>query len=1114
MQNFDTPSVTPAAETPSKRKKAFSMMEAKPASREVPAKETASARRQSLRVVKDTEAAEEAQHIKSLRKSVAELRPLSNLEKQRAKVKLLKGRIASKLGRHIEGKNSEEIRANLSFGDKFKAGLGSWLDKITNKKSDSDLNDLLNQLKLAENTLEIMQAAPDISITESVAPQNKPKTIRDIKTRIAELEAKQAAEADRALEKLHVEVEPVAPAKRDIAARIEAAKAKGKKNQTLGAEDIIPETKTSPLAESVRVPKAEETTEIPVDFEDNQEPVLDKTSGQNFESDVKELLHLAPESFLYKFRNTPAIKDRLSKLMQDIKSNEAEVNALELSIESLRGKKQEEKALNLEEQLEKLGDDWQATYNKEMDELEAMARQESVLSIININDNDAEVQTKKETSPTTVNKETVVSDSMASLQNKILELSKSNPIYKDLLHQASDPEIRKYLFELHGLDVKKKLSLEGAELEAWAEEYAKKLQTIAERAHAIAETVRQTERPQDKAQHKEGEVTEGTFDLPKARQIKHEAKVQVSSELLKETQEEKEAPVLKDSELIEDTISRKAPPPPSAKERKRRIDLQAAMTGQREAGDNETIENDPYTEALIKETHDAYKPPAKETLEMALDDSDIIDESISRKAPPPPSAKERRKKDLKEEVKFDDSLAEQEKKLNEADFEFGKQNEEIIKAGWLGQILREYPLVDKHKENPAMAKILNDLKHDLSVFDARREGITDKSSKGSRKRKILELKAIAAERTEKVNHAIDQLESLAQKLEGGAQLETEKPLISDAYEKYDLLKEDLEGRINLLMSADLKDVKPTKESFIEDYINLTKERDGFYAALSKLEDDKKFSKSAKNAERQIKHLQNEIDAKNAILRQVGAIGVNEDPSITTSGRSGIGNLGIIGDNSASKRIQRGKYEVTPSGVREKTRSTLERTTRQETKELQPFNTAWAIEKMGKGAANRWDLVTPLILKKKLGEDMSFEISLMIGKLNDLPASEKDAISQEYIDLPKMMDIVRGTERFNQCPEAAAYIFLRALSPETPADFSVQGIVEETLSKLDRMLSEAAKELDLKRQEEEKGFSVMRAKPAPRGTETKKTESVRKDKSNEAPQTKKARSVRASGKSAA
>jgi hypothetical protein len=1064
MQNFDIPQVTPPAETPSKRKKPFSMMEAKPAPREVPV-EKAKTKRPSLRLVKPETGidVQEAKQVKSLRRSVAEAKtPVSEVDTLKAQIKSLKGRLTLKLGHPLQGKTAEEIGASVSFGDRAR----SWLDKIMGKQKEATgIDELLNELKLKEHTLSVKMEA-EVSVVEPAPLPKKPRTVRDIKTRIAELEAKQAAEADKALENLHVEVveeKPVAK-KVNIGERIDKAKAK---STTLGAEDIIPEIKTSPMAESVRLPEAE--VEIPVTIEE-EEPAIDRmTAKPDYDQDLQEILHLQPETALYKNRNNREIKSRLLKLLRDQQSNESEANALEKSIKALKAKGQEEKALITEKELEKLGNEWQATFNNEMNELEGIARLEATEGVIEI-EPEPSLRTvekkakrekfRKELAEETTKEKVKVTEGLEKkfwenatqrLNDRVEAIAKVNFDYGFLVRQKKNPEILKMILDLTRQDVNKRIS-EDARLEEESilkEEFQDRLERARKAKNNEAEIAIQKEF--DAALD---DFRKKTIDLSYQWAIEYEEKLDKIVARAKEIEEEASLP---EAEIIEEKKpSEVAPPPPTARERKRRIELQKALSGRAD------IES--------------------------LEELEPIEESVSKKAPPPPSAEERKRRldQKKEEIKFEESLSDQGKKIYEAATKHLEEEEAKVKEGWLGQILRDHPLIAKYTKNPALAQKLEDLKFNLQAFDARRDGIIE--NKGSRKERMQELKNIAFERTETVNRAIEDLEATVKALENPQEKKVPTILAKEKADAYQGLRQDLRARI--------KDEKQ-----IEEYIEFASKRDKYLR---------------KNDELLAGYAQDNIDRMNKEWNKQGLIGDNEDPSVALTGKSGIGRMNVIGSDLATRRGQRGKYEGdTPSGVREKTRSKLEKTAKLETKELQPFNTAWAIEKLGTGAAKRWDLIAPTIIEGKLGPAIVDEIQKIVNQVESLEESEKENFSDEYKALSSMMETIRQTERFNQSPESAAYIFLRAMSPKDSSDFLAQDLVEAGLAKLDQMIAQKEQEIARKKgekqKEEEKGFSIARAKPAPRGTTKpptlKKSEPV-------VPKTKKARTIRAPGKSEA
>ena len=1064
MQNFDIPQATPPAETPSKRKKPFSMMEAKPAPREIPV-EKARTKRPSLRLVKPPEA-EEVKRVKSIRRSVAEAKgPVSEVDQLKSAIKSIKGRLKLKLGHEINGKTAEEIRANVTFGDKAR----SWLDKIMGKETEkSSINDLLNELQIKEKTLEV-KMTPEISIAEPAVLPRKPKTIRDIKTRIAEIEARQAAEADKALEDLHIEVveeEPVVK-KPNIAERIEKAKAKSK---TLGVEDIIPEIKTSPLAESVRMPAAE--VEIPVTFGegDEESPINRAEAKPDYDSDLQSILHLAPESALYKNRNNPEFKGRLLSLLRRQQDNESETNALQKSIEALRGKGQEEKALATEKELEKLGDEWIRTFNKEMDDLESLTKLEAFEGVVEIKPEPTlrtiEKRAKREKFRKELAEETAKervksaeglekkfwADATQRLNDRVESVAKVNFDYDLLAKQKKNPEILKMILDLTRQDVNKRIG-EDARMEEESilkDEFQERLEKARKVADKDAEEAIQKEF--DSVME---DFRKKTIDLSYQWAIEYEEKLDKIAARAKEIDEEASLP---EAEIIEDKKpSEVAPPPPTARERKRRIELQKALSGRADTEQSEELEP--------------------------------IEESVSKKAPPPPSAEERKRRLPPKKVKIDGSFKEKlglnsgenESDMERAirDFAFNKLSEEENKS-WQKQIFQDLPLLEKYKDQPEVIAKLKDLEHNLVAFDARKEGIIERAKGKHSKPIIRELRDLAVERSEFMNRAINELEAAESPKSPTLRGKKEK---ADAYEG---LRQDLRGRI--------KDEKQ-----IEEYIELAGYRDRYLR---------------KNDEIEATLYQARIDKMNKEWNKQGLIGDNEDPSVALSGKSGIGKMKIIGSDLASNRVQRGKYEGdTPSGAREKTRSKLERVARLETKELQPFNTAWAVEKLGAGAAKRWDLVAPVIIESKLGPNIAAEINKIVSQVEDLDLSEKENFSDEYKALTGMMETVRQTARFNQSPETAAYIFLRAISPKDFSDYLAQDIVEAGLAKLEQMINKAERDLaskkDAKKKEEEKGFSISRAKPAPRGTP--KPPTLEKSKPVVP---KKARTIRAPGKSEA
>ncbi|MDD5726846.1 MAG: hypothetical protein PHC53_05625 [Patescibacteria group bacterium] len=1047
MQKFDIPSLkvnpeaTPAHETPSKRK--FSMMEAKPAPREIPAAETPSARRRSLRLVKPE--AEEARRVASIRKGVAEVsyKPPTDVDKLRAKTKSLKGRIEALVGHPVKGKTAEEIKSNVSLGDRFSA----WLSKISGKKESSSLSDLLNQLHLAEKTLEV-KLTPEISIAEPAAPPRKPKTLRSIKSRLEEAKAKsESLEADKALENLHVEVEPETP-KENIATRIESAKARGRKNMTLGAEDIIPEIKTSPLAESVRMPEAEKEVEIPVHFE---EETAEKTP------DLKQQLSdigLYDEALVFGYLDNPDIKQKGLKLVELFKAEEAKTNQLEGEITSLEKERDEaldkttdkktkksikrqywQKINNLRQTIERSGEQWHRTYESRKEDLENLAKEAQTKGETKRSELAEEITKEKFETGQAKSAEAKFRFDATQKMDDILFYSKRNPDYEDLGRQWKHPKISKLLDELLRQDIQKRIEGDARleEESLMREDFEARLTKARKTDDKIAEKAIQHEYQQALS-----DFRQKTMDLVSQWEHEYEEKIDKIAAQAKEISEEAKLP---EAEIIEEKApSEIAPPPPTARERKRRLELQDALVGKTQPS-------------------------------VEVGEGELTPEEIEAVYGEP------------------EEVSSQGEKIVKAATKFLEENEEIAKAGWLGQILRDHPLVEKHKADPAVARILDDIKHHLEVFNARRDGMVERF-KRKPKKVTQEFKDMVIERSEFVNRSIDELESLAKELENPSAIKKiEKTPSLRAKEKadpYHNLRQELQERV--------KDEKQ-----IEDYIQLASQRDRYLR---------------ENDEVEAALYQARIDTFNTAWRELGILGVKEDPSVTTTGRSGIGHMGVIGRNLASDRIQRGKYEGdVPSGVREKTRSTLEVTRRLKTKELQPFNTAWAMERLGNGAAKRWDQIAPVIMERKLGPVIAREINNMVQQIDKLDESEKELLSDEYRSLPKMMGLVRNTPRFDQSPEAAAYVFLRALKPNNSSDFLAQDVVEATLNKLDEEIAkaeqESAKEKEEKKKEEEQGFSMMRAKPKPRGTEPKiETPNVTK------PKTKKARTVRAPGKSEA
>ncbi|MDD2731373.1 MAG: hypothetical protein PHW33_04610, partial [Candidatus Portnoybacteria bacterium] len=1038
------------------------MMEAKPAPREVPV-EKARTKRPSLRLVKPMAEVEEAKHVKSIRKSVAEAkRPVNEVDQLRAAIKSLRGRIKVKLGHEIQGNTAEEIKANISFGDRAK----SWLDGIMGRrKENTGFNDLINELQIKEKALEI-KLGSEISVVEPAPLLKKPKTLRDIKTRIAELEAKQAAEADKALESVHVEVVEEKPVvkKQNIGDRIEKAKAKSK---TLGTEDIIPEIKTSSLAESVRMPEAE--VEIPVTFEEEEEdePKVDRMEAKpDFDNDLQSILHLSPESALYKNRKTPEFKSRLSNLIRRKLDNDSEVNALEKSIKALRDKGQEEKAITTEKGLEKIGDEWVQAFNKEMDDLESLAKIEALEGVVEIA---TEPKEKPEPKPSlrTIEKkakrekfrkdlaEEVTHEKVKSsedLEKKFWEqatqrlndraeaVAKVNFDYEYLVRQKKNPVISKLILDLVRQDVNKKIS-EDARLEEESilkDEFQERLSKARKAGDKDAESSIQKEFDQAMEAFRKQ-----TIDLSYQWAIEYEEKLDKIAARAKEIEEEAALP---QAEIIEEKRpSEVAPPPPTARERKRRIEFQKALSGR----------------ADIEQ----------------LEELEPIEESISKKAPPLPSAEERKRRSdqQKEDLKFEDKLTEEDKKaFVEAAAKFAEEDETKLKAGFFGQILRDHPSFEKHRNDPGFNDLLTKFESDILAFEARQADLVQKA-RGKRTPKVIkDLRELAFERSEFINKGIGELEKAVKAIENPQE---KVPTIrtKEKADAYQGLRQDLRDRI--------KDEKQ-----IEEYIELAGYRDRYLR---------------QNDEIEAAVYQARIDKMNKEWNKQGLIGDNEDPSVALTGKSGIGRMGAIGSDMATKRVQRGKYEGDrPSW--EKTRSKLERTRRIETKELQPFNTAWAIEKLGVGAAKRWDLVAPVIIEGKLGPAIAEEINKIVSQVESLDETEKENLSDEYKTLANMMETVRQTERFNQSPESAAYIFLRAMSPKDFSDFLAQDIVEAGLAKLDQLIAKTEQEIvskkEVKNKEEKKGFSMARAKPAPRGTSKPETLKA----TEPVPKTKKAR----------
>ncbi|MHB8830724.1 MAG: hypothetical protein ACYC44_01245 [Patescibacteria group bacterium] len=1040
MQKFDIPSLkvnpeaTPAHETPSKRK--FSMMEAKPKPREVPDTEALSARRRSLRLVKPE--AEEAERVASIRKSFAEAsyKQPTDVDKLRAKTKSLKGRIEALVGHSVKGKTAEEIKANVSLGDRFSA----WLSKISGKKTES-LSDLLNQLHVAEKTLEV-KLTPEISVVEPAAPPRKPKTLRSIKTRIEEAKAKsESRAADEALENLHVEV--------DIGARIEAAKARGKKNMTLGEEDIIPEIKTSAMAESVRMPEAEEEVEIPVHFEEET-----AEEAPNLKQQLSDI-GLEDAALVFGYLDNPDIKQKGLKLVELFKAEEARVGQLEEEIANLEKERDEaldkatdkktnksikrqysQKINRLRQTVDSSGKQWIKEYESRKADLENLAK---------------EAQTKGETKRSELAEEMTEekfageeakgiesnfwNNSLDRLNNRVSALSKTSANYMALGKLKNDPKVSKQVLELVRQDVNHRIKDDSRLTEESLLKEGFETRLINARKAKDKEAEAAIKAEYDKALQA---FNKQTLDIAYQWATRYEEELDKIAAMAKDIEEEAALPK---AEIIEEKApSEMAPPPPTASERKKKSELLDAIAGK--AG------------------------PTVEVGEGEL-----------------------RPEEIKAAYGEPEEVPSQGEKIVKAATKFLEENEEIAKAGWLGQILRDYPLVEKHKADPAVARILDDIRHHLAVFNARRDGMVERF-KRKPKKVTQEFKEMTLERSEFVNRAIDELEAVAKNLEKPAVKKIEKTPSLRAKEKadpYHNLRQELRERIR-------------DEKQIEDYIQLASQRDRYLR---------------ENDEVEAALYQARIDTFNTAWRELGMLGVKEDPSVTTTGKSGIGRMGVIGRNLASDRIQRGKYEGdVPSGVREKTRSTLEVTRRLKTKELQPFNTAWAMERMGAGAAKRWDMIAPVIMERKLGPVIAREINNMVQQIDKLDESEKNLLSDEYRNLSKMMGIVRNTPRFNQSPESAAYIFLRALKPDNFSDFLAQDIVEATLNKLDEMIAkaeqESAKKKANKKKEEEQGFSMMRAKPKPRGTEPK-TESNNKPV---VPKTKKARTVRAPGKSEA
>lgn len=983
--------------------------------------------------------------MESLRKSVAEVsyRPPTDVDKLKAKTKSLKGRIEALVGHPVKGKNAEEIKSSVSLGDRFNA----WLSKISGKKTES-LSDLLNQLHVAEKTLEV-KLAPEISVVEPAMPPRKPKTLRSIKSRLEEAKAKsESREADKTLENLHVEVvEPEAP-KESIGTRIEAAKARGRKNMTLGEEDIIPEIKTSAMAESVRMPQAEEEVEIPVHFE--EETVEQAPNLKQQLSDIG----LEDAALVFGYLDNPDIKQNGLKLVELFKAEEAKVGQLEEEIANLEKERDEaldkatdkqtkksikrqysQKISRLRQTIDSSGKQWTAEYESRKTELENLVKEAQAEGESKRGELAEEMTEEKFASAEAKGIESKFwNDSLDWLNKHVSTLAKTSADdYMALDRLKNDPKVSKQVLELVRQDVNRRIKEDSrlTEESLLKEDFEARLKKARKAKDKEAEAAIKAE--YDKALQT---FNKQTLDIAYQWATRYEEELDKIAAMAKEIEEEATLP---EAEIIEEKApSEIAPPPPTARERKRRLELQDALVGKTQP----TVEVG-EGELTPEEIKAVYGEPEK--------------------------------------------VPSQGEKIMKAATEFLEQKEAIEKGGWYQGVLRDHPLIAKHAEKEAVAALLKDLKHNISVFDARRDGISEKAKGKYTKKIIQELRELSMERSETINRAIDELEAAAQAAENPVARKAKTLRSKEKADAYQSMRQDLFERI--------KDEKQ-----IEDYIQLASQRDRYLR---------------ENDEVEAALYQVRIDKMNKEWNKLGLIGDNEDPSVATTGKSGIGHLGVIGRNLASDRIQRGKYEGdVPSGVREKTRSTLEVTRRLKTKELQPFNTAWAMERLGNGAAKRWDQVAPVIMERKLGPVIAREINNMVQQIEKLDESEKSLFSDEYRSLPKMMGIARNTQRFDQSPESAAYIFLRALKPNNFSDFLAQDIVEATLNKLDLELAkaeqESAQEKEEKKKKEEQGFSMMRAKPKPRGTEPK----VETNNKPSAPKTKKARTIRAPGKSEA
>ncbi|MDD2785852.1 MAG: hypothetical protein PHS79_03080 [Patescibacteria group bacterium] len=139
------------------------------------------------------------------------------------------------------------------------------------------------------------------------------------------------------------------------------------------------------------------------------------------------------------------------------------------------------------------------------------------------------------------------------------------------------------------------------------------------------------------------------------------------------------------------------------------------------------------------------------------------------------------------------------------------------------------------------------------------------------------------------------------------------------------------------------------------------------------------------------------------------------------------------------KLKRGKVDMGPSVIIES----------------EPLSVEWANKSLGKNsdgeilAAKEWDRIVPLIAEGRLRRKIFVAVEKFLKELNEIKG-----LSEEYASLTQLITKVREDDKFNDSPEAAMYIFLKALKPKNKADEEAQKIVYKTIWEIDNILEPA------------------------------------------------------------